>query len=187
MLDVFSESRQALLFFFEFSLAGVEFHPLGFGFAQLGADAEGRQLVMPAARHAIGLAAEQDVDDLPGAEPLVPLPVQPHDGGQQLLRGHRAVPHLRRRQARVAVGAGSSPFGKVSQQLRAAAVRRLAQREHRVQVRRQPPPVREVAVGTVDQPPLLHHVGEAVGEPRGRGQPVAAGPARLRVNFNGEA
>jgi hypothetical protein len=48
-------------------------------------------------------------------------------------------------------------------------------------VRLQPPPVREVAFGTVDHPPLLHHVGESVGEPGGGRLPVAAGPAGLLV------
>ena len=45
----------------------------------------------------------------------------------------------------------------------------------------QPPPVREVTVAAVDQPPLLDHVGQAVGEPGGRWLPVAAGPAGLLV------
>ena len=67
-----------------------------FGLAKLGADAERLQLVMVILRHLRSLLAEQDVDDLPGAEALVALPVKPHDGGQQLLGGDRAVPHLRR-------------------------------------------------------------------------------------------
>ena len=72
-------------------------------------------------------------------------------------------------------------LAEVGQHLRPAALRRLAQREHRVQVRGQPPPVRLVAGGGVDQPALLHHVGQAVGEPRGRRQPVPPGPAGLLV------
>ena len=71
--------------------------------------------------------------------------------------------------------AGQRPLGEVGEQLRAAAVGRLAQREHRVQVRRHPPPVREVALGGVDQPPLLHHVGQAVGRAR-RSRAARHGP-----------
>ena len=55
---------------------------------------------------------EQDVDDLPGAEPLVALAVQPEHRREQLLRGDRAVPRLRRHQAGVAVAARLSPAGR---------------------------------------------------------------------------
>jgi hypothetical protein len=156
-------------------------HAAPFCLAQVGADAEGLQLVVGVLRHPVGLAAEQDVDGLARAEALVPLPVQPHDRRQQLLRGHRAVPDFRRGQARVAVGAGSRPFRKIGQELHPAAVRRLAEGEHRIQMGRQPAAVREVALGRVDQPPLLHDVGEAVGEPGGRGLSVPAGSSGLLV------
>jgi hypothetical protein len=70
--------------------------PAPFGLAQVGAHPEHRQLVMPVLRHLLRLTAKQDVDDLARAEPLaVTLPVQPHDRGQHLLRGDRAVPGLR--------------------------------------------------------------------------------------------
>ena len=156
-------------------------HAAPFGLAQLLADPEHRQLVVPVARHLVGLAAEQDVDDLPRAEPLVPLPVKPHDGGQHLLRRDRAVPDLRRGQARVAVAASQRSFGKIGEQHRPAAFGCLAQPEHRVQVALQPPPVREIPFRAVDQPPLLDDVGQAVGEPGGRRVPVAARPAGLLV------
>jgi hypothetical protein len=67
-----------------------------FGLAKLGADAERLQLMMVILHHLRSLLAEQDVDNLPGAEALVALPVKPHDRGQQLLGSDRAVPHLRR-------------------------------------------------------------------------------------------
>jgi len=41
--------------------------------------------------HLGGLAAQQDVDDLPGPEALPALPVQPEHGRQELLRGHGSV------------------------------------------------------------------------------------------------
>ncbi len=118
---------------------------------------------------------------MPGAVVLVPLALQPHDGRQQLLRGDGAVPGGRGRQAGVAVAARLRVLAEVREQLHPAAGDRLAQREHRVQVRGQPPAVLGVALGGVDHPPLLHDVLQAVGEPRGRRQAVAAGAARLLV------
>src|SRR5260221_7717489 len=82
-----------------------------------------------------GLAAEQDVNDLPRAVPLVPLPVQPDDRGQELLRGHGAVPDLRRGEAGVTIPPGPGPLGEVREQLGEAANRRL------------PPPPQYVPIG----------------------------------------
>src|SRR5690606_6458697 len=94
--------------------------------------------------------------------------LESHDGGQQLLCGDRAVPRLRRCQAGVAVAARLALLTEVGQQLYPAALDRLAQCEHRVEVRGQFPPVRLVALGRLDQLALLHHVLQPVGEPRGR-------------------
>ena len=115
----------------------------------------------------------------PNAGPESP---QPDQGGEQLLRRHRAVPDRRRRQAGIAVPARIRPgLAEVRQHLPPPAARRLAQGEHRVQVRHEPAAVREVAVGVVDHPPLLHHVRQPVGQP-GRGRrPVAPGPPGLLV------
>ena len=137
---------------------------------------------MPVGLHPWRLLPEQDVDRLPGAERRAAEPLQPHYGRQQLLRGHRPVPHRGRRQARVAVPARTGGrLAEVPQHLRPAALGRLAQREHRVQVRDQPPPVREIAIGIVDEPPLLHHVGQPVGQPRRGRRAVPPGPPGLLV------
>src|SRR5690606_8091197 len=72
---------------------------------ELRADAERAQLVVAMLPHPLRLATEQDVDELAGAEPLVALPLEPHDGGEQLLGGDGAVEGLRRREAGVAVAA----------------------------------------------------------------------------------
>ena len=80
-------------------------HPAPLGLGQVGADAEHRQRVVVELLDLRRALAEQDVDDLPGAELLPPLPVEPEHGGEHLLRGHRAVPRLGRGQAGVAVAA----------------------------------------------------------------------------------
>ena len=137
---------------------------------------------MPVGLHPLRLLPEQDVDRLPGAERRAAEPLQPHQGRQQLLRRHRPVPYRRRRQAGVAVPAcAGGRLAEVPQHLRPAAAGRLAQREHRVQVPDHPPPVREIAVGIVDEPPLLHHVGQPVGQPRRSRCAVPPGPPRLLV------
>jgi hypothetical protein len=74
-----------------------------------------------------------------------------------------------------------SQLPEVVQQLHPAARDGLAQRQHRVQVLAQPPPVRQVPRRVVDHLPLLHDVGEPVGQPRGGRQPVASGAAGLLV------
>ena len=156
-------------------------HPAPLALGQLGADAEHAQLVVAELLDLRRALPEQDVDDLPGAEPLVPLAVQPEHRGEQLLRGDRAVPRLGRRQAGVAVAAGRRVLAEVGEQLHPAALDRLAQRQHRVEVLREPAPVVPVAGRVVDHLALLHDVGEAVGEPGGGGQAVATRPARLLV------
>ena len=93
--------------------------------------------------------------------------VPSHDSGGA--RQVSQLPHGRRRLA------------EVGEQLHAAALDRLAQREHRVEVLREPASVVPVAGRVVDHLALLHDVGEAVGEPGGGGQAVAARPAGLLV------
>src|SRR5690242_20284374 len=115
-----------------------------------------------------GLLAEQDVDNVTGAEPLVPLAAQPVHRGQQFLRGDRAVPRLRRRQAGVAVAARFALLAEVAEQLYAAASHRLAEREHRIEVLALPAAVRLIAPRGVDQLSLLNDVLQAVAQP-GRG------------------
>ena len=130
--------------------------------------------------------APQHRDDLLGAEALAPLPVQAHDGGEQLLHGHRRVPAGRRVQAGVAVAARGGLLPEVAQDLHPAAVGGLAQGEHRVQVGPLHPPVLLAALGFVDHPPQLHHVLQPVGQPGGGGQPVASGaPGLLVVALHG--
>jgi len=48
-------------------------------------------------------------------------------------------------------------------------------------VRDQLAPVREIAVGIVDQPPLLHDVGQPVGQPRRGRRTIPPGPPGLLV------
>src|SRR5436190_11949208 len=96
------------------------------------------------------------------AEPLVPLALEAEHGREHLLRRHRAVPRLRRRQARVAVAARGAAFPEVTEELRAAALDGLAQRQHGVEVAAEPAAVGLTAPGGVDQLALLHDIGEAV-------------------------
>ena len=128
-----------------------------------------------------GLLAAHDVDEVPGAEPLVALALEPHDRREQLLRGHRAVPALGRREAGVAVAARLGSLPEVAEQVDPAALHGLAEGEHRVEVRGELAAVREVAGRVVDHAALLHDVVQAVGEPGGRRQAVAAGATGLLV------
>ena len=115
------------------------------------------------------------------AEPLTVLALEPGDGRQELLGGDRAVPGLWRHQAGVAVAARLAGLAEVGEDLHPSALDRLAQREHRVEVRAQASPVRGVAVRGVDHPTLLDDVLETVCEPGGRRQAVAARPPGLLV------
>lgn len=127
--------------------------------------------------------AHQDVDDLARAELLPTLPVEAHHRGEDLLRGDRAVPGLRRREARVAVAAVSRLrlLPEVHEQLGPAALSRLAQRQHRVEVGPRPAPERLVALPHVDQLPLLDDVLQPVRHPGRGSEPVTPGAARLLV------
>ncbi len=149
---------------------------------QVLAHAEHGELVVAPLRDLGRGLAPQDVHHVPDTEPLVALAVEPQHRGQELLGGDRAVPGLGRVLAGVARAAGARMFlAEVAQQLRAAALDRLAEGQHRVEVGRQPAPVRQVALGLGDHLALLHDVGQAVGEPRRRRQAVAPGTARLLV------
>ena len=130
---------------------------------------------------ALGVAPEQHVDEVAGAEALVLLAPQAHHGRQQLLGGHRAVERLGRRQAGVAVAARRRRLPEVSEQLHAPALDRLAEGEHRVEVLRLPPLVSGVAVALLDHAALLHDILQSVGQPRRRRQAVAAGAPGLLV------
>ena len=101
--------------------------------------------------------------------------------GQELLRRDRAVPRLRRGDAGVAVAAGLRRLTEVVQQPHPAALDGLAQRQHRLQVRAEFAALRASPFGRVDHLALLHNVLQAVGQPRGRRQAVAAGAAGLLV------
>ncbi len=149
--------------------------------AEVGADAPGREGIVTVLAYAGSLLAAEDVDEVAGAELLPALALEAHDGGHELLRRDRAVPCGRRFEAGVAVAARFARLAEVGEQVLAAALHGLAEREHGVEVLRQTTSVREIAGTLVDHAALLHHVLETVGEPRRRGQPVAAGTPRLLV------
>ena len=98
------------------------------GILELGADAERLQLMVGLLGDLLGLLAEQDVDDLPGAVALVPLALQPHDRGQELLRRRPCHPRpaagtgrcrsyhrrWRARRSRPAAGCGGSRLSRTA-------------------------------------------------------------------------
>ncbi len=152
--------------------------------AEVGADAEGRQRLVPQPQHPRRRATEQDVDELPGAVPLPALSVEPDDRRQELLGDDRAVPGLGRIQTGVAVAAATRPrelLAEVPEQLPPAALRGLAEREHRVEVGGQVPSVRGRPLRLVDHAALLHDVLQTVEQQRVGWQPVAAGATGLLV------
>ncbi len=157
--------------------------PAPLALAQLLADAEDGELVVVELDDLGRLAAHQDVDDLAGAELLVPLALEADHGGHGLLRGDRAVPGLRRGEAGVAVAAvlAGGLLAEVAEQLGAAALGGLAEGEHRVQVGLGAAPVRLVPLAGLDELALLHDVLEAVRHPGRGGAAVAARAAGLLV------
>ncbi len=136
----------------------------------------GKPVVLPA-RDLVGALAEQDVDDVPGAEALAGT----DHGREHLLRRHGGVPQLRRLEARVAVAARAGLLVEVREQQAPAAGGGLGVAEHGVELHRVDPLVLGTAVGLPDERPLLHDVGEAVRHPRDRRLAVAAGPTGLLV------
>jgi hypothetical protein len=72
-------------------------------------------------------------------------------------------------------------LAEIGQQLGTAALNCLAERQHRVEMDGQTAAVDVVAVRSVDQLALLHHVSQPVRQPGGGGQAVPTGPAGLLV------
>src|SRR5690606_4979444 len=115
--------------------------------AQFGSDAEGGEVVVPVLVDAGGLLAEEDVDEVTGAELLVAFAVQSHDRRKEFLGGHGAVPRLCGGEARVAVAARARGLTEVGKQLLTSALHGLAQGEHRVEVGAQATAVGGVTLG----------------------------------------
>src|SRR5690606_29402788 len=102
--------------------------------AELGPDPERAELGVPRAQRPLGRAAEGDVDEVAGPELLPSLALEPQDRRHELLRRDGAVEVLGRVEARVAVAARPAGLAEVAEELLAAALDRLAQGEHGVEV-----------------------------------------------------
>ncbi|CUJ50421.1 Uncharacterised protein [Achromobacter sp. 2789STDY5608628] len=149
--------------------------------AQVFAHAEHAQGFVAVLLGAVGDLAAQDVDDVAGAVALAAFLPEAVDGRQHLLRGHGAVPGLGRIEADVAIAAGRDVLAEIRQQPHAAAFHGFAQPQHGVQLLAEAAAVGVVAGGFVDHAALLHHVLQAIGQPGGGGQAVAAGAAGFLV------
>ncbi len=68
---------------------------------------------------------------------------------------------------------------EIGEQPNPPAVARFGQRQHRVELRTGQPLVAVVGVGVIDQPALLHHIGQAVGHPGFGRESVATGTTGL--------
>ena len=75
--------------------------------------------------------------------------------------------------------AGLAGLAEVAEQPHAPAVGRLGQPEHGIELGRRQPLVRDVGLRQLDQPALLHDVGQAVGHPGLGRLAIAAGAAGL--------
>ncbi|MCY1215266.1 hypothetical protein D9M72_271080 [compost metagenome] len=151
------------------------------GVAEVFAHAEHAERFVAVLLGAFGDLAAQDVDDVARAVALAAFLPQAVDGGQHLLRRDRPVPGLRGIQADVAIAAGRDLLAEVGQQAHAPAFHRFAQPQHGVELLAEPPAVGLLAGRFVDHAALLHHVLQAIGQPGGGGQAVAAGAAGLLV------
>src|SRR5262249_54951674 len=93
------------------------------------ADPEGRQRVVPEFLDRLGLLAEQNADDVLAAEALAGA----QDRRHRLLRQHGAVDHGDAAGADIAVAAWAGALAEIAEQGLAAAARRLAERDERVE------------------------------------------------------
>src|SRR5207237_6027741 len=125
---------------------------------------------------AFGCVADQHVGDMLRPESL-PGAV---DRRQRLLRRDRAVPTRRRVAAIVAIAAGRViALAEIAEQRLAAARYRFAKADQRLAFLPFDAALRFADVARLDQPPQIHHIGDAVTHPGVRRQSVAAGPAGL--------
>ena len=92
-------------------------------FIEFGADAEGAEILVAPLQHALGVAAQQNIDDMHGAKTLAGA----IHAGQGLARRFGAIPHLRRIKAGIAIAAALGGFTEIGQQAHAAAGGALAQ------------------------------------------------------------
>ncbi len=141
------------------------------------ADTEGRQGIMAEFLDRFGLLAEQQIDEVFGAEPLA----GPENCGHRLLRGDGAINHDDIAAAHVAIPARRRGLAEIAEQGLAPAARRLAERDERVEA--QPVDVL-LLIGSgalLDLAAAQSDVAGAVEGERIGGQSVAAGAADLLV------
>ena len=153
-------------------------HRAPFLAAELGSDAERAEPGVAEPAHALGVLAEQHVDDVGGAEHLPGAP----DARQRLPRRHGAVEARHRLEAGVAVAARlGERLAEVFEQHLAAAARGLAIADQRVELAVLDLLLAVGRSGLGDQVAQLGDVAGAVDHPRIRRQPVASGAAGLLV------
>ncbi len=125
-------------------------HRLPFVLGEIGADPEGLQAVMAELLHPVVHLAEQHVDEMPDAEALAGA----EHRRQRLLRRDEPVPHADRLQADVAIAAARMfVLAEIAQQHLAAAARRLAIAEERVQLLPLDAALPLVDIGAVEHAP----------------------------------
>src|SRR5207253_5028555 len=126
----------------------------------------------------LGLAREQHVDQVAGAEAAAGA----RHRAQRLLGRDRAVVGPRALEAVVAIAASARvSLAEVGEEHLAAAGHALAEAEHLRQLLLLQSLELLAALALLDQLPELHHLAEAVDQERRRGQLVAARAASLLV------
>ncbi len=149
--------------------------------AQVGADAKGGHVLVPTLQHLLRALAHQHVDDLLRAEGEAAVLFAAVDAREQLLRRLGTVELVGRCEAVVAVAARAAGLAEIIEQVLPPAAHGLAQAEHGIELCRGDPLVGLLCLGQLDEPALLHYVGEAVDHPGLGGQPVAPSAAGLLV------
>ena len=115
--------------------------------------------------HLVGLFTRDDIDDVSRAETL-PGAV---DGGQYFLRGFRAVEHVGRRQADIAIAAiFAERLAEIGEQRTATALGDLAPAQQRIELGAFAALVRVAGRGRVHHLPQAHDVLQSVDHPGNR-------------------
>ena len=151
---------------------------------ELAADAMDREPVVAQRAHALGVGAEQHVDDMRRAEALA----RAVDRRERLAHGLGRVAAARGLEADVAVPAGlGQALAEMGQQHLAPAGRGLREADQRVELRVLDALLHIARVGLVDEAAQERHVASAMRHPRHRGQPIAPGAPGLLVVEIGRA
>ena len=146
-------------------------------FVQVGADGKHAKLIVTPLRHAFGVLAAQDIDEMRRAKAL-PRAINARQG---FARRIGCIPGARRCQTVVAIAARLAWFTEIVEQAHAATACGFAQAQQRIELRCRDTTKLFVRIRLIDHAPLLHDICKAIGHPRICRCPIASRAASLLV------